>query len=189
MTVTPRAGALEVAWQPPLFTGGAAVQGYRVAVHKGTAVTATSFVRAVQTGAATRKLTIPKLANGQRYLLFLWAYHSGGELEGNAAFGAAVAPRTTPGAPRIGSPSAGNGQATARWAAPAGNGGAAITGYVVRAYAGTKLVTTVSVGAAARSAVVKGLRNGTKYTFAVAAKNVAGTGASSARSAAVTPRR
>jgi subtilisin family serine protease len=189
MAVVPRAGALDVTWQPPLFTGGAAIQGYGVSVHKGTAVTATSFVRNVLAGPAARRLTVPNLVNGQRYQLFLFAYHSNGELVGNAAFTPAVAPRTTPGAPGIGKPSAGNGSATVRWTAPARNGGAAITGYVVRAFAGTKLVTTVSVGAAARSAVVKGLRNGTKYTFAVAAKNVAGTGAASARSAAVTPRR
>ena len=106
-----------------------------------------------------------------------------------SAMTSAVTPRTTPGVPRIGAASAGNGAATARWAAPASDGGVAISGYVVKAFQGRTLVKTVTVSASARSVVVSGLRNGSSYTFSVAARNAAGTGAASALSAAVTPRR
>jgi hypothetical protein len=50
-------------------------------------------------------------------------------------------------------------------------------------------VKTVTVSGSARSAPVKGLVNGTKYTFIVTAVNSVGSGASSARSVTVTPHR
>ena len=96
--------------------------------------------------------------------------------------------RTVPGAPTVGRPIAGQSSATVRWTTPT-NGGAAILGYRVRAYAGTKLVATKLVIGPARSAVVTGLKNGTAYTFDVAAANRVGIGPVWKRSSAVTPRR
>ncbi|SEN79262.1 Fibronectin type III domain-containing protein [Cryobacterium luteum] len=95
--------------------------------------------------------------------------------------------RTAPGAPTMGTPTAGQASATVRWTAPT-DGGAAILGYRVRAYAGGKLVTTRLVVGRVQSAVVTGLRNGTAYTFDVAAANRIGIGPVWKRSTTVTPR-
>jgi len=64
------------------------------------------------------------------------------------------------------------GQVTVSWTAP-DPGGSPITGYTVTASPGGPSVT---VGAAATSAVVTGLTNGTAYTFEVRAANAAGQG-------------
>jgi methionine-rich copper-binding protein CopC len=95
---------------------------------------------------------------------------------------------TAPGAPTIGTTTAGNASATLRWTAPASNGGSAITGYTVRAFAGTVLARTQAVTGNVGTVVVTGLTNGTAYTFDVAAVNGVGTSGFSARTAAVTPR-
>ena len=47
-----------------------------------------------------------------------------------------VTPATVTGAPTIGTATGGNASATVTWTAPASNGGAAITGYVVTPYIG-----------------------------------------------------
>ena len=101
--------------------------------------------------------------------------------------GTALTAVTVPGAPTIGAPTAGNASATVRWTPPANNGGAAITGYRVRTFRGTTLVSTTAVGAVT-STTIAGLTNGQAYTFDVAAVNSAGAGAPSGRSTAVTPR-
>ena len=81
----------------------------------------------------------------------------------------------------------GEGLATVTWAAPASDGGAAITGYVVTPYVGATAGAAQTVAAAVTSQTVTGLTNGTSYTFKVAAQNSVGTGAASAASAAVVP--
>jgi subtilisin family serine protease len=94
---------------------------------------------------------------------------------------------TVPGAPTIGTATAGDASATVRWTAPADTGGSPITGFTVRAYDGATAVGTTPAGAGATTVAVSGLTNGTAYRFTVTATNAAGTSATSAQSAAVTP--
>ncbi len=86
-----------------------------------------------------------------------------------------------PGAPTIGTATAGNAQASVSFSAPASNGGAAITGYTVTSSPGSFTGT-----GATSPIIVSGLTNGTAYTFTVTATNSAGTGAASAASNSVT---
>jgi uncharacterized protein DUF4347/fibronectin type III domain protein/exosortase sorting signal-containing protein len=87
-----------------------------------------------------------------------------------------------PGAPTVGTATAGNGQASVTFAAPAFTGGAAITGYTVTSNPGG-----ITATGTASPITVTGLVNGTGYTFTVAATNSAGTGSTSAASNSVTP--
>ena len=97
-----------------------------------------------------------------------------------------VAVPTAPGAPTIGTATAGNASAQLTWAAPTSNGGSAINGYAITPYIGAVAQTAQIVGNVS-SATVTGLTNGTAYTFKVAASNGVGTGTQSAASNAVTP--
>lgn len=87
-----------------------------------------------------------------------------------------------PGAPIIGTATAGDTQADVAFAAPASNGGATITGYTVTANPGG------ATGTGAGSPItVTGLTNGISYTFTVTATNSAGIGAASGASNSITP--
>ena len=79
--------------------------------------------------------------------------------------------------------------ATVSWSAPAWDGGAALTGYIVTAYAARRpaLVVVVSGFPVPETIIVGGLANGTAYTFNVSATNRVGAGPQSLPSAAVTP--
>lgn len=87
-----------------------------------------------------------------------------------------------PGAPTGAVGTAGAAQVSVAFIAPVFNGGSAITGYTVTASPGG-----ASVSGANSPLVVTGLTNGTPYTFTVTATNLAGTGAASTASTAVTP--
>ena len=89
-----------------------------------------------------------------------------------------------PGAPTIGTATAGNTQATVTFTAPASTGGAAIiaSGYTVTANPGGATATGSS-----SPITVTGLTNGTAYTFKVTATNSAGTGGASDASNSITP--
>ncbi|MFB7817683.1 fibronectin type III domain-containing protein, partial [Paenibacillus chitinolyticus] len=88
-----------------------------------------------------------------------------------------------PDAPRNVTATAGNGQATVSFDAPASDGGSAITGYTVTSSPGgfTGTSTTLS------PVTVTDLTNGTEYTFTVVATNSAGNGTASVASGSVTP--
>jgi hypothetical protein len=88
-----------------------------------------------------------------------------------------------PGAPIIGTATAGDAQASMSFSAPAFTGGAAITGYTATASPGG------ATGTSATSPItVTGLTNGQAYTFSVTATNSAGTGEASSASNSVTPK-
>ena len=86
-----------------------------------------------------------------------------------------------PGAPTIGTATAGNAQATVTFT-PASDGGSPITGYTVTSSPGS-----ITATGTASPIAVTGLTNGTAYTFTVTATNAIGTGAASATSNSVTP--
>ncbi|MEH6446410.1 MAG: Ig-like domain-containing protein [Oceanospirillaceae bacterium] len=89
---------------------------------------------------------------------------------------------TIPGAPIIGTATAGNTQVSVTFSAPGSNGGSAITGYTATASPGG-----LTASGAASPLVVTGLTNGTAYSFSVTATNGVGTGSASSASNSVTP--
>jgi len=108
---------------------------------------------------------------------------------GNASFNAAATVVQTfsvtaaaPGAPTIGTATAGNTNASVTFSAPGNTGGAAITSYTVTSSPGGLTGT-----GAASPITVNGLSNGVAYTFTVTATSTGGTSAASSASNAVTP--
>jgi VCBS repeat-containing protein len=91
-----------------------------------------------------------------------------------------------PGAPAIGTATAGDAQATVTFTAPASNGGSAITSYTATANPGG--ATGSCAGPTACTITLGSLTNGTAYTFSVTATNGVGTSPASGASNSVTPK-
>jgi hypothetical protein len=148
-----------------------------------TSYTATFSAGGSQSGAGS-PITISGLTNGVAGTISVTATNGVGT---GAAGGPSnsVTPSaglTVPGAPTIGTATAGNGQATVTFAAPGSNGGSAITSYTATANSGG-----FTAAGAGSPLTVTGLANGTAYTFTVTATNAIGTGAASGASNSATP--
>ncbi|MGY3266129.1 hypothetical protein ACVWZN_002202 [Lysobacter sp. HA35] len=87
-----------------------------------------------------------------------------------------------PGAPTIGTATAGDAQAIVSFVAPASTGGAAVTSYTV-----TSMPGGITATGGTSPITINGLTNGVAYTFVVTATNSAGAGAASSQSNSVTP--
>jgi polyhydroxybutyrate depolymerase len=103
------------------------------------------------------------------------------------AHAAYVYSAVAPGPPTIGSATAGDGEATVSWTAPASDGGSPITGYVVTPYVGYSPQPSQTFASAATTQVVTGLTNGTQHRFRVRAINAVGTSTYSTVTNPVTP--
>jgi RHS repeat-associated protein len=163
-----------VTFSAPASNGGSAITGYTVTSNPAGGVDSNA-------GTVALSHTVAGLANGTAYTFTVTATNSFGMGPASAA-SASVTPATVPGAPTIGSATAGNGQATVSFAAPTSNGGSAITSYTLTSSPGA----FTSTGSASPIAMT-GLANGTSYTFTVTATNAAGTGPASGASNTVTP--
>ena len=179
-------GSVALTWAAPASNGGAAVVDHRVQYSSNNGVSWTTFTGATT---AVRTATVTGLTNGVAYVFRVAALNAAGS-GGSTAKSAAVTPRTVPGGPTNLTATPVTGRVNLAWRAPASNGGAAITDYIVQYSSnnGTTWRIFVESVSSATSASVTGLVRGTSYVFRVVAMNVAGAGEYSAKTQAVVAR-
>ncbi len=186
VTGAPGNASVNLSWTAPASNGAVPITDYVVEYKTTAAATWTTLNDGVS---ATPAAVVTGLVNGTTYMFRVSAVNIvGSGAPTNAT--ANVTPRTVPGQPTFGSGTPGNGQVSLTWTAPASNGGAAITDYVVeyKASSATSWSTFADGVSTALTAIVTGLTNGTSYVFRVSARNEAGAGAPTAASSSVTPR-
>jgi hypothetical protein len=163
-------GSVGLSWSAPSSNGGATITDY--AVYRSTSSGNETFL-ANTGGALTYSDT--GLTNGTTYYYKVAAINSAGT--GSPSNEVSATPRTTPGAPVLNTPTAGNGSVGLSWSAPASNGGATITDYAVyrSTTSGQEAFLANTGGALTYNDAA--VTNGTTYYYEVAAINSAGTGA------------
>lgn len=124
--------------------------------------------------------TVSGLNNGTAYTYTVNAVDAEGRITNTSQ--ASATPRTVPGMPANVKATAGEECATVTFLPPADNGGSPITGYLIKSEP-----ESITVSGTDTSITVRGLTNGTAYTFTVSAMNVAGYGQESAASNPATP--
>jgi hypothetical protein len=169
VTAAPGNDSATVTWQAATVTGGSPITGYVVHASPGGSSCTSTGTSCVLTG----------LTNGTTYQVIVAAENAVGT--GAATAPVAVRPRSVPGAPTITGAVAGDKQVTVSWSDLVTNG-EPITSYTVTSAPSSKTCVTATT-----SCTVKGLTNGTSYTFTVRATNLVGQGPSSPVSSAAVP--
>jgi hypothetical protein len=178
-TATPAAASLKVTFTKPASTGGVALTRYVVRAYANGVLARTGTAAPTATFA-----TLSGLVNGTEYTVTVAAANVAGAGPASASSNP-VTPKAKPSAVRTVKAVAGSGSATVTWLAPLTDGGSAITGYTVRAYKGTALVSTSTTSRT--SVVVSGLTARVAYAFMVTANNDLGAGPAAARTLPVYP--
>jgi hypothetical protein len=147
-----------------------------------TIYTVTSSPGGITATGTTTPIIVSGLTNGTPYTFTIVATNAIGDGPASVASDP-VTPATTPGEPTAVTPTAGNGQVSLLWSAPASNGGSEITDYVIE----YKLTSAEDIPASWQisadpetptivATAVTGLINGTSYDFRISAVNTAGQG-------------
>lgn len=169
-SITAGNAQLSVPFTAPSSNGGGVITNYKYSTDNGS-----TWVSAAST---TSPIVITGLTNGTAYNVKLLAVNSAGD--GTASAGASAtpfAPITVPGAPTMGSVTAGNAQLSVAFTDPASDGGASITDYKYSTDNGSTWTSAVS---RVSPIVITGLTNGTAYTVKLLAVNSVGDGTASA---------
>ena len=175
---TPADRELALSWDPPSFTGGTAITGYRVQYRADGSANWLDHPH----GTTSTTTTISGLANGTTYTVEVKAINAAGDSDPSTA---PATPRTTPDAPRNLALTADDEEIHVDWKAPAEDGGARIQRYEIQyksttdtAFTAGPTVTPSSSDGpdATYRATIGGLTNGTTYVVEVAAANIAGAG-------------
>jgi hypothetical protein len=162
-----------VSFTPPASDGGSAITAYTVTSNPG----------GITKSGKSSPITLKGLTNGTPYTFTVTATNKTGTgpVSGPSNSVTPVGP-TSPGAPTGVTATAGDAKATVNFSIPASNGGSPINGYSV-----ISSPDGITARGAGSPITVKGLTNGTGYTFTVTAKNKIGTGPASSASNSVTP--
>jgi hypothetical protein len=177
-------GQVSLTWSAPTDNGGNTISDYTVQYCINDSCS--TFVR---TASAATSATVTGLSNGTAYTFQVAAVNAAGQ-GSYSVRSSAVTPRTVPDAPTtVLSVVDNTGGVDVSWTAPTNTGGNAISDYTVQSCISSTCSTFTRTASTDTSVKVTGLVKGTAYTFQVAAKNAAGTGAYSLKSSpAVTPR-
>jgi hypothetical protein len=185
VTATAGDASATVDWTAP-SDGGSTITSYIITPYIGT--TAQTPTTITGNPPAT-KATISGLTNGTTYTFTVKATNAIGTGPASSPSNAITPARlAVPGTPTNVSATPANRSATVDWTAPS-DGGSTITSYIITPYIGTtaQTPTTITGNPPATKATIKGLKNGTTYTFTVKATNAIGTGPASTASNPVTP--
>ena len=169
-------GQVTVSWKDPSNNGGSVITSYRVVA----STTNSTGQSCTAQGQAASACTVTGLANEIPYTFIVTAINGVGERPSIAS--APVTPYSVLGAPTNVTALAGNTSAEVSWAAPANNGGSAITGYKVTTVGGGGGCTTTTL-----SCTVVALSNGADYALTVRGANARGNSAASVASSLVRP--
>ncbi len=176
-------GSASVTWSAP--SSGGPVTTYTVTPYVGSEAQPATTVSGSPPATSAK---VGGLTNGTSYTFTVQASNPNGagavSEQSNAVVPTGITP---PSAPTGVTAGAATSQALVSWSAPSSNGGSSVTGYTVTPYIGSSAQTPVEVSASKTSTIVKGLANGTSYTFTVTAANAAGNSPPSAASGMVTP--
>lgn len=135
-----------------------------------TSCTVTSNPGGITVTDSGNPITVSGLTNGTAYTFTVKATNAVGTGPASSP-SKAVTPATVPGAPTGVTAKAGNASATISFTAPASDGGSPIISYIVTSSPGG-----ITASGPRSPIIVKGLTNGTPYTFTVQATNKIGTG-------------
>ena len=199
-SVTYGPASITVSYHQPTTTGSGPLTTWSLSC---TSATGGATVTSSTSSSSTTSLTVSKLSAGKAYACSLIDVNSGGyrttaavALPVSTGFAAGFGrqangtfvPDIVPAAPASVTAVRGNQSVVVTWAAPAANGGSAVTGYSLN------VTPTVAIPAACshltasspKTCILTGLTNGTSYVVHVAATNAVGVGAT-ASSTATTP--
>lgn len=169
-TSTAGDGQVSVAFVTPASNGGSAILDYQVLLSTGQIATGASSPISVTAPNGTPVTATVRARNAVGYGVY-------------SAVSNSVTPSAAtvaPGAPTIGTATAGDGAVSVAFTAPASNGGSAILDYQA-------LLSTGQTATGASTPISVPALNGTPVTATVRARNAVGYGASSAASNSVTP--
>jgi len=172
LVATPSNLALSIAFS--LDNGGSAITNFSYSTD-GTTYTPFSPAQ------TSSPVTITGLTNGTPYTYYLKAINAIGT--GVASSSITATPSTVPGAPTMGTPTAGNNSVSLTFTAPGSNGGSAITNYSYSTD-GTNY-TAFSPAQTTSPLTISGLTNGNSYTLYIKAINAAGSSTASAASSSI----
>jgi hypothetical protein len=182
VTASPGNEKAFVQWTPPASASSDPITGY--VVH-----TAPNGDPSTSAPGSASSATVAPLTNGQSYQFYVVVtYQSSHTYTSDLSDPITVSGK--PSAPTNVQATAGKGNATVSWHAPAHTNGSAVDSYTVTSSPDNKKTTVTAYGSGAppTTGVVSGLTNGTAYTFTVTAHNGGGDSANSDPSNSVTPK-